>query len=135
MKSNSILILLISAFLLVGCATQKNKKDIAKEGLELQKPISVGTILTKLEIVDATESELPERHLKAKVIEVLGYGANTDMIGKEAILTFKYADSEALSMLDTIKTGETIEAVISPPKKVLSGTTQDSVWTIIEINK
>tara|TARA_R110000868_G_scaffold37111_13_gene131587 strand:+ start:1461 stop:1868 length:408 start_codon:yes stop_codon:yes gene_type:complete len=126
------LILLIT-FFISGCASNKNKQPKPESGPVIQAPISVGSILTKLEILEYASYNLPENQIRAKVLEVIGYGANTEILRTDTILTLSFNNSGTLSSLSNIEEGEVIEALISKSMQGLNASGSTSVWRIVEL--
>lgn len=135
MKTYPTYILLFTILFVSGCASNKSDEKDSESSPELQTPISVGSILTNLEVMKHENIELSENQIQAKVIEVMGYGANTDIIGKDAVLTLNFRDSEAFSSLKNIKAGETFKALITKAPPTLNSTSSSSVYRIIELKK
>lgn len=133
MKSYLLLLLFLIPFFISSCASNKNKEKIPESGPKIQVPISVGSILTKLEVVEYESFNLPENQIRARVVEILGYGANTEILKTQSILTLSFTDSNAFSSLSNIEEGEVIEALITKSSPSLNSTGSSSIWRIVEL--
>lgn len=135
MKSSIVIILCITgSSLLLSCASNKKKEPIAKEEQvqnekpKAELPIDVGSIHTSLEVLSISDTKI----MRVKVLEVLGYGANTSPLntGKEMTLSFH----ESISTSD-IKVGDTIRAMIRKNASGMgmktSGSSQE--WTVSKL--
>lgn len=133
MKSYSIFIVLLFSLFISSCASNKNKEETSETKPKIQAPISVGSILTKLEVVEYKSLDLPENQLRARVVEILGYGANTEILKTQSVLTLSFTNSDAFSSLINIEEGKVIEALITKSIPSMNSTSTASIWRIVEL--
>ena len=133
MRKKQVFALLLLSALMVSCASNKNKPNTEDNGSpEIQAPVDVGSIHTRLELVEVGSTENADVQIIAKVIEVLGYGANTQPI--EAASNLRLLVPESVVEEHDImgkSPGWAFDALISK-SQTMSGSTQAS-WRIVEI--
>lgn len=133
MKKQTLFVVLISTLLGVGCASNKKKKEVEPVTPKLETPISVGAVLAKLEVVE-TAGTSKENQLKANVVEIIAYGANTEVISAGSVLTLTYnGASEELIKLTKLETGDIFEATITRNRVGPNTTSGMNSWRIVEL--
>lgn len=136
MSKKSFFTLLLLSICLASCASNKNKKvEESRELPTLDKaPISVGSIVAKMEMVNSGAAELKDNEVMVKVIEVLGYGASTQPLAINQVLTLAMPSSfDQMSELKKMKVGQTFEGIIK--KSSGMGTNSSSgTWNISKLN-
>ena len=113
MKKPILIALLITgSFLVLSCESNKKKEPENKQEQtqnqrpKAELPISVGSVHASLQVLSISDNNT----MKVKIVEILGYGANTSPInkGKEIMISFHQSISTS-----EIKKGDTFNAFMS----------------------
>ncbi len=121
--------MMLLAVSLTGCASKKNAKEVSAdtESLTLPDPISVGTAVVTLEVIEVINEQV-----SAKIVEVLGYGSTTPNLQPEEEIRLSY-HSSLEEKVEAMNSGDVFNAVIAMPRGNFNSSASNSVWRLNEI--
>ena len=127
------LILIAALVFSAGCASNKNKPKEDPAGTPaLQKRLDIGTISSLLEVVSIPDEGST---IQVKVKEVLGYGASTQPLALDKILSLSIPESLDTLMLEKLSAGDTFSAVIKKMPAMMGSDRNKENWNLVELIK
>lgn len=126
----TMVISLVFATFIVGCATKKSNKEVSHSDKPMAElSLAPGYISSKLQIIKIEDSNI----ITAKVVEVFKYGSATSPLPSGTELSFKIPENYSEKVMNKIKVGNTINAILSSESSqmMMGDSKKQTTWTLI----